>query len=924
MTESFSRNAFFSFAHADRESSPNVFTALTSSINSTVNLKISTFSFSIWWDQQIQFGDIWDKAIRDRLTRADFLIILLSPTWLDREYCRNEYRIFKSVGGGRIFPILFEPIDKNEVQHFAAEKKEILDEINSLQRIEFGRSLFRSGRNKWEPVIETLAESITQSIFSTARQDEVTSEDGRQSREMSASLTESLSLPGILSFDEMSKDLFIGRRDEVITVGDRLDTGFAAVIGPSGSGKTSLLQAGVVPEWRKRHAAWVPITLPLIRPGNDPFRALATALNSPDAETASRTFFNVKNHAVLNAVKALCATRKSKRILLVVEQFEELFRLDHKTQGAFVDVLIDLVKWSSQKTENQDPSRQRIYVALSLRADMLHEILQFPQMQRFLQAGLVLIGEPDRGTLTDIIDGMSKRMLFEIGEEFRDEIIQEIVAAGSGKLALLGVTMQVLYARRTSENILLETVYEDFGGAAGVIASQATIAFEGFTPIADKDQLLRRLFAELVEKESDGPASRRQAVVSSLTTNNPDMSDLIGLLSQPHVGFITKSGDLIEVIHEIVFRRFSLYNDWIQTNVEELSAAAAVEKGAREWARRGTAESLWPPGRLKQAAAVIRASPEIWASLSAAATAFLNPVNYTEALYKELEDDRTRNEQRIEIGHVLNDLTGGDPRRGTGLRSDGFPDVLWQEVPDSPRLALQTERREPYVGSVKPFFMAQYPVTCAQYRAFLSEAVYNDPRWWTNGTKAVVNGEGGGNEPVTRVFFAQAVAFSRWADTCWPIDIPGGRREGWHIRLPTEWEWLQAATGSGDSRFPWNGPNNPGRARSARHDLDRLGAIPVGLFPRGKSPFGIFDLVGNVQEFCLNPFKPAEADDSLRALRGGVIDTSTPSDGQGTCGHRASLFRRYQESSVSFRLVYGPGDSARLATLTIREWARGA
>jgi formylglycine-generating enzyme required for sulfatase activity len=92
-------------------------------------------------------------------------------------------------------------------------------------------------------------------------------------------------------------------------------------------------------------------------------------------------------------------------------------------------------------------------------------------------------------------------------------------------------------------------------------------------------------------------------------------------------------------------------------------------------------------------------------------------------------------------------------------------------------------------------------------------------------------------------FCAGVLAFCRWLS----------EKLGYEIRLPTEWEWQQAATGGNpENEYPW-GPEWAGScANTIESELSHSTA--VGIYPQGASPVGALDMAGNVWEWCLNEY----------------------------------------------------------------------
>lgn len=136
---------------------------------------------------------------------------------------------------------------------------------------------------------------------------------------------------------------------------------------------------------------------------------------------------------------------------------------------------------------------------------------------------------------------------------------------------------------------------------------------------------------------------------------------------------------------------------------------------------------------------------------------------------------------------------------------------------------------------IRPFYIDRYPVTNTQFKAFLDATHYhprddhNFLRDWKNGAYPA----GWADRPVTWVSLEDARAYAAWAGK----------------RLPHEWEWQNAAQGSDGRAYPWGNAWDP-VAVPAPETGRTLGPPPiVGERPKGASPFGVMDMVGEVWQW---------------------------------------------------------------------------
>ncbi len=179
------------------------------------------------------------------------------------------------------------------------------------------------------------------------------------------------------------------------------------------------------------------------------------------------------------------------------------------------------------------------------------------------------------------------------------------------------------------------------------------------------------------------------------------------------------------------------------------------------------------------------------------------------------------------------------------------------------------------------YYLARYPVTNIQYGLFVNENGYGDPQWWTDIGWAWLKEKkiktpkhwedkkwNGDRLPVVGVSWYEATAFC-----CWASGITGRL-----IHLPTEAEWEKGARGNDERRYPWG--DNWKKNNCTNWENNILKSTPVGQYsPHGDSPYGCYDMSGNVWEWCsslylIYPYKNHDGREdknstNARVLRGG-------------------------------------------------------
>jgi len=189
-----------------------------------------------------------------------------------------------------------------------------------------------------------------------------------------------------------------------------------------------------------------------------------------------------------------------------------------------------------------------------------------------------------------------------------------------------------------------------------------------------------------------------------------------------------------------------------------------------------------------------------------------------------------------------------------------------------------------------PYLIDRFPVTNQDYREFIEATGHRAPIHWQRGAYSI----GTSRHPVVNVSWEDAVAYADWAGK----------------RLPTEAEWEKAARGTDQRLYPWGNRFVDGERCNNANVVGTT--LPVDEFPLGRSPYGIWDMAGNVCEWCSDYYDQAYyrySPDVVpigpeggreRVIRGGHYSENRP--GVRTT-HRASAPQTACRENIGFRCV---------------------
>jgi hypothetical protein len=231
---------------------------------------------------------------------------------------------------------------------------------------------------------------------------------------------------GLRPFDTSDERWFFGRDRETATLTRKLRaTGFTAVVGPSGSGKSSVVRAGVVPLLQQD--GWREI---VTKPGSAPLDRLARALASASAEPrlaeARRFRFDATLRASAFGLAEIADALEldAPRLLLVIDQFEELFRYGDEATGitkagmreegrAFVELLLAAT----------GRSNGRLHICITMRSDYFGACSAYVGLAEAVSASQFLVPLPVRAQLEQAI----RKPVEKAGALIEQALVQKVL-----------------------------------------------------------------------------------------------------------------------------------------------------------------------------------------------------------------------------------------------------------------------------------------------------------------------------------------------------------------------------------------------------------------------------------------------------------------------------------------------------------------
>jgi formylglycine-generating enzyme required for sulfatase activity len=520
-------------------------------------------------------GEPWQEAIEAALTQCTSCAVFVGPSgagpWQNEEMrAAIDQRVRDSSGKFRVIPVFLPGAVRDQERSLPTflrrqtwvEFKDTLDEEDAFRRLVCG--------------IQGKAPGPASSI---AYQGECP-------------------YRGLQSFDVPDSRLFFGRealKSRLVarlcpTEGPRQRLRFLGILGPSGSGKSSLARAGLVAAIQngaiEGSGEWPTL---IFRPGCDPIESLAVGLSGiyeplSDPSRLQEFIRNVRSdERTLHVTVRLVLRNKAPdcRVLVLVDQFEEVFTLCH--DEASRKVLVDNLVFACGVVGGQS------VVCVVMRTDFYGKCAVHSSLANALSSNQILVDAMSAVEMRSAIEEPAQLTGYRFEPGLVDVLLEDALREPSA-LPLLQHALLELWEHRRG-NLLTHASYKEIGGLEGALERRAE---KIFTALDKSEQAYaKRILLRLIQPGQGTEATKRRAPLTELasTLSGSSMLDsVISRLTAPDARLLTtqasdvlESEPTVELSHEALIKGWKRLREWIEEDRQNLITQRRLTEATNEW-----------------------------------------------------------------------------------------------------------------------------------------------------------------------------------------------------------------------------------------------------------------------------------------------------------------------------------------------------
>lgn len=419
--------------------------------------------------------------------------------------------------------------------------------------------------------------------------------------------------PGLRPFSMHDSPLYFGRQKQVREVIEKLKKHhFVAVLGYSGSGKSSLILAGVIPSLY-HSAENGELQVLLTRPGIDPISNLSEVLlysnDQPFGLSVSKTSLidqlNASPDALLNAILNVRPSG-TKQTVLIIDQFEELFRLEREEANrGQVNQFVKLILAACERKDSN------IYVAITMRSDQIGYSARLEHLTEYINQSNYLIPQMSNSEKKEAITGPILHYDGSVSDRLVDKVISDL-SRNQDQLpvmqhALMRTWDYWIRTREEGEPMDLRH-YHSVGETKEALSLHANEAYDELN--SAQKEIAEILFKSLTEKGQDNVGMRRPARLGNIADQTGASVDEVIFVAEkfrehgrsflmPPPSVPLSADSILEISHESLMRIWDRLRQWVEEEYESAQMYRRISEAAAMYQVGQT--GLWRPPDLQLA-----------------------------------------------------------------------------------------------------------------------------------------------------------------------------------------------------------------------------------------------------------------------------------------------------------------------------------
>ena len=397
--------------------------------------------------------------------------------------------------------------------------------------------------------------------------------------------------PGLRPYEEEDANWFFGRSGEINELLKRLRRlHLIAVVGASGSGKSSIVKAGLLPQIRDGYldAEW---TIAAFRPGERPIANLAEAVCPAGMKVEE--FTRALRSGPLGLVRGLEAVRgvglaEPGKVLILVDQFEELFQFARRTGDAAQEEVKEFLKLLLAAAESDEVD---VYVILTMRLEWLNECASYPGLAEAINSGIYLVPQMTRRQFQQAILGPLEAAGGSITTALLSRMLNDLDNK-TDQLPVLQHALMRIWERRGASDAFGFGDYEAVGTFTNCLSAHAEEVYAELTDAQKK--VCELLFRNITQVYQNRKIRRPQPVGEIARAARVEIGELapvIQAFSRAGRSFlVTTDGALrpesiVDVSHEALIRQWVRLCGWVEDEADRQGRVRRLETDAGEWDR---------------------------------------------------------------------------------------------------------------------------------------------------------------------------------------------------------------------------------------------------------------------------------------------------------------------------------------------------